>query len=95
MKSVIIGKYKLFLIENPERLCDYRITNLAEAMCIKMVTVMDAGERYSNDSRYTYHTEYDNKDDMQCGTAKAAVQRVIIEKLNPKSLNEFVRIENF
>lgn len=96
MKDLItIGVFKIQLLPKEktylnEVVC--RIIDLPEELCKKMVTEKDAGNRYSWDSRFTYHTEYDNPNDLQCGSARAAVIRVILDKLNPKSLKEYVRI---
>lgn len=92
---ITIGGFKIQLLTEEkiylnEVVC--RIIDLSEELCKKMVTEKDAGNRYSWDSRFTYHTEYDNAEDLNCGTARAAVQRVILQKLQPKSMKQFIRI---
>jgi hypothetical protein len=86
-KIVLLPEYKLFLNE-----CTYAIKDIPEELCAKMVKVIDQGSRWANSSRYVYLTEYDKEDELQCGTAKAAVQRVIINKLHPQNLKQFIRV---
>jgi len=103
MKSISIGKYSITLLNNQD-VCDplsknrisncglLQIKDITEDSCAKMVAKIDQGERYSPDSRYIFLTEYDKKDQLQCGTARAAVMRVIIDKLKPLNLSEYIKI---
>ena len=70
-----------------------QINKLTEAQCKDWVSMIDNGDRYSNDSRYQYLSRYQGKNDIGFGNAKACVQGAIIKKLKPKSLTEYIRIE--
>lgn len=67
----------------------YTLSTLPEALCRKMCECIDQGGQWSPSSRYNYTTELykKTKKGFCWGTAKAAVQYAIIEKLKYKNGN--------
>ena len=88
---ISLSGYKISLCDENEK-NSIKIKDLTEDFCSKLVKMKDSGTRFSNSSRYTYHTEYDSINELQCGTARAAVIRVIINLLKPENLNQFIKI---
>lgn len=72
----------------------YDFKTLPEELCRQMCDCEDAGQRYHPSSRYTFITQYfKDYNDIPFGTARAAVQSVLIRKLGFK-MGRKIKIEH-